>query len=629
MLQAIRSRAGSTIVKGLFVLLILSFGAWGVITRSPFGEHPGSDAVIATVGDQTIRVQDLQALLEPTLRRLRAQLGMPIDKQQIKQFGLVDTLLGQLVDRSLLDQEAARLQLEVADEVVRSAITTNPAFRGPDGRFDRNRFREVLAANNLGEDQFVDRLRHDIPRTDILHAVTVGIQPPRAVVETLYRYRNEKRVAEIVAVPLSAAGEIGEPSEADLSKFYEDHPDLFRAPEYRGFTLVSLTPADVEPSIDIPETTLRKEFDERKDEFVTPERREVQQILAPNEEKAKEAEAALAAGKEWNEVATTIAGQAADTIDLGLLKRQEMPRVLADVAFSLQLNQASQPIKSPLGWHILRIVKIEPGGTESFAEAKPKLKAALARDQAVRQLDKLANKIDDTLAGGATLAEVAPKFGLKTTQVAIADEAGRDDQGHPISIPADVREVLKTVFQTEKGEVSRVIETNDGAIYAVRVDKVTPPHVRPLADVKQKAIAVWQGDRRRELVAAKAKEIAEAIKPDMPLARIAADKGLKVETSPPLARRGEGNPPTVSPALVSKLFAGKLGAAVTAEDAKGAYVAVIKEIKVPDAPTDVEAAPIASDLTNHLKLDVATEFTEALRARYPVKLERDVIERAY
>ncbi len=90
--------------------------------------------------------------------------------------------------------------------------------------------------------------------------------------------------------------------------------------------MASLSPSDIAQDIEIPEAKLKEEYDQRQDEFQLPEQREVQQILAPSEEKAKEAEAALAAGKDWNEVATTIAGQDPDTIDLGLMKREEMPQ---------------------------------------------------------------------------------------------------------------------------------------------------------------------------------------------------------------------------------------------------------------------------------------------------------------
>src|SRR4029078_181239 len=91
---------------------------------------------------------------------------------------------------------------------------------------------------------------------------------------------------------------------------------------------------------------------------------------SPSEEKAKEAEAALAAGKDWKEVATTIAGQDPETIDLGLLNRKEIPHELGDVAFELPLDKASDPIKTPLGWHILRVVKIEPADTQTVDHAK-------------------------------------------------------------------------------------------------------------------------------------------------------------------------------------------------------------------------------------------------------------------
>src|SRR5439155_6153074 len=183
---------------------------------------------------------------------------------------------------------------------------------------------------------------------------------PQPVVDLLYRYRNEERTADIVALPTAGVSDVGQPSEDELKAFYDKHPDLFRAPEYRGFAIVSLDPSDVAKDIEIPEAKLKEEYDQRQDELQIPERRDVEQILAPSEEEAKEAEAALAAGKDWREVATTIAGQDADTIDLGLLRRDEMPSALGEAAFELPLNKPSEPLKTPLGWHMLWVVKVDP-----------------------------------------------------------------------------------------------------------------------------------------------------------------------------------------------------------------------------------------------------------------------------
>ena len=105
--------------------------------------------------------------------------------------------------------------------------------------------------------------------------------------------------------------------------------------------MVSLDPSDIAKDIEIPEAKLKEEYDQRQDELQIPERRDVEQILAPTEEKAKEAEAALAAGKDWREVATRIAGQDPNTIDLGLMRREEMPSALAEAAFELPVNKPS------------------------------------------------------------------------------------------------------------------------------------------------------------------------------------------------------------------------------------------------------------------------------------------------
>src|SRR5215472_11790735 len=282
MLQAIRSRAGSYVVKGLFALLILTFGIWGI---GDIFRTRGTDTVIATVGDHSIRAEELQTALRRALEQLSARFGSAIDMQQAKQLGLVDQTLAQLIDRSLIDQEVARLQLDISDDQIRNVITANPSFRGSDGRFDRALFGAVLAANNLTEDQYVALLRHDIPRNDLLHAVTAGAVTPQPVVDLLYAYRNEKRTADIVSLPVSGVPDVGQPSEDELKAFYEAHSDVFRAPEYRDFTLVSLDPSDIAKDIEVPEAKLKEEYDQRQDELQIPERRDVEQILAPNEEK--------------------------------------------------------------------------------------------------------------------------------------------------------------------------------------------------------------------------------------------------------------------------------------------------------------------------------------------------------
>jgi len=625
MLQAIRSKAGSFIVKLLFGLLILTFGIWGIgdifRTRS-------SDTAIATVGAHVIRADELQTALRRALEQLSARFGSSIDLQQAKQLGLVDETLNQLIDRSLVDQEVARLQLDVSDDLIRNVITGNPSFKGSDGKFDRGLFNALLAANHLTEDQYVALLRHDIPRNDLVHAVTAGAVAPQSMVDLLYQYRNEKRIADIVSLPDASAGDVVQPSETDLRSFYEAHQDLFRAPEYRGFTLASLSPSDLAKDIEIPEAKLKEEYDQRQDELQIPERRQIEQILAPSEEKAKDAEAALAAGKDWRVVATTIAGQNPDTIDLGLLKREEMPSALADVAFELPLDRPSEPIKTPLGWHILRVVKIEPPVIQTFEQAKEKLEADLARQEAADRIYKVANQVDDALAGGAAMDDAAAKFGLKTTVVAAVDVGGHDPQDKPVTLPVAPNDVLKLAFATNEGQTSRVTETSDGGIFVLHIDKVIPFAVKPLQEVEEKAVAAWQAEKRRETVAKQADELAAAVKPGEKLATIAAEKGLKATTSPPFTRHPGQNSQVPTP-LMDKLFAAKPGAIVTASDATGSYVAQLDEVQRPESPSQSASADLSRELDAGQRADLGEEFTQALRTRFRVEIHHQVLDKLF
>jgi peptidyl-prolyl cis-trans isomerase D len=625
MLQAIRSKAGSFVVKLLFGLLILTFGIWGIgdIFRSR-----SSDTTVATVGNQSIRADELQTALRRALEQLSARFGSAIDLQQAKQLGLVDETLNQLIDRSLVDQEVARLQLDVSDDLIRNVITGNSSFKGSDGRFDRNTFNAVLAANRLTEDQYVALLRHDIPRNDLLHAVTAGAVAPQPKVDLLYQYQNEKRTADIVSLPIAGAGDVGQPNEAELKSFYEAHPDLFRAPEYRGFTLASLKPDDLAKDIEIPEAKLKEEYDQRRDELQIPERREVEQILAPSEEKVKEAATALANGTDWREVATKIVGQNADTIDLGLMKREEMPAALGDVAFELPLNKPSEPVKTSLGWHILQVVKIEPSVAQSFEQAKDKLEADLAHQEAIDRIYKVANQVDDALAGGATIDDAAAKFGLKVTTVAAADVGGHDPEDKPVALPVSPSDVLKLVLATNEGQTSRVTETPDGGIFVLRTDKITPSTVKPLDDVKEKAVAAWQADKRRETVAKQAQELAATVKPDGKLAAIAAEKGMKATTSAPFTRHPGQNSP-VPPVLVDKLFAAKPGEVITASDAAGSYVAQLDEVQRPENPPQSATASLSHELDSGQQADLAEEFTQTLRSRFPVEINHEVLDKLF
>jgi peptidyl-prolyl cis-trans isomerase D len=624
MLQAIRSKAGSLIVKILFALLIVSFGVWGI--GDIFRERSAAETTVASVGDMKIQADELQLAVRREMDRMNRMLGGNFTAEQAKQIGLIDTVLDRIVAADLLDLEERRLNLLVDDRVVRDNIMANPAFHNSTGAFDRNLFTNILASNQLTEDRYVSLLRRDIARSNLTSAIAGGAVAPVTLVETLFRARNEKRIGDTALLANAKVTGIAEPTDAELQDFHAKHEDLFRAPEYRGFTALIMKPEDITDHIEVPENKIRDEYQSRLDEFQTPDRRQLQQILVADEAKAKEIEAALAEGKDFATVAKEIANQGSDTVDLGWVKRDELPPELADATFALKEGEVGKPTQSPLGWHIIEVTGVENGSTKPFEEVRDQLRKDVAREMAADELYKRSNEIEDALAGGATLDQIAEKFSLKPTKIATVDLDGKDPAGAPVALP-NSDEILRIAFNTDQGQTTRMNETKDNGYFILRVDTVQPSMIKPLAEVKDRAKELFLADKQSAAAETEAKAVSAAVTPDKNLATIAAEKQLTVVTTPAVTRRGNAQA-NLPASVVTKMFDLKPGETAVTNGPEGWYVVQLKSIEAADPATDeATVKQVTEQLTDGMRGDILSQFEKALRNRYPVTIRQQEIDR--
>jgi peptidyl-prolyl cis-trans isomerase D len=629
MLQAIRSKATSFVIKLLFGLLIVSFGVWGV---GDMFRNGGTDTSVATVGGRKISAEQLNQAVRADMERIRGMFGGAVGLDQAKQFGIVDTALQRLVGNDLVTLEVDRLHLAVGDEAVRNAILGNPAFRNEAGSFDRDVYSRVLAANHLSGPQFETMLRGDIARSHLAEALTDGVTPPPTLVDALYRARAEKRLADMVVLPASAAGEVRAPTEEELTAYHDAHSDRFRTPELRSFTVALLRLDDVAAGIKVPDDKLRAEYDARADEFHTPEQRHLEQILVPDEAKAKEVAAALAAGKNFAAAGKEFANADPSTLDLGWVRKDELQKDglasgLADAAFSLKEGETSQPLQSAFGWHVFRVAGIKPEETQPFDAVKDKLTQEVARDMAGDQIAKTANQVEDAIAGGASLTDLAQKFSMKTAALADVDMNGHDAQGQAVELPKPGPTILRTAFGTDRGQMSQLTEMGDDGYYLVQVEKVVPTTIKPLAEVREQAVQLWQAEQRSAALAKLAGEIADAVNGGKSLKEVAAQRKLEVTATPALLRTGGDS--KVPPALVARIFEAKPGAAVTAPTDDSYAVAQLQAVQPADPAADKDAvAQLSQQLGTAMKSDMMQEFDKALRQHFPVEVNQANLDRA-
>lgn len=624
MLQAMRNTAAGIVFKILFAILILSFAVWGI---GDYAFLRQGDPTAVKVGDVTITSSALSQEYRTEMERLRRAFGQ-LDPEMARQLGLIDQVVQRLVTRTVLDQAAAELGVRVGDDVARNRILAEADFRTPGGEFDRARFQQFLFQSGMSEAGFVALFKQEMARSLITDAVAAGARPPDVLVERLYRYRNEKRGGEMVFVPAASFAEVAAPDDAQLQSIYDDNRERFTAPEYRSLTVVRIGPEEVAAQVEISESQIEEEFRTRLAELRTPERREVEQLLFAEEALAKAAQTKIAGGASFSEVGTE-ANQPAEQQKLGLIAREDLVPELADAVFSLPVDQVSAPVKSPFGWHVFKVTKIEPGYEPKLAEVKDRLARDLRTRLAADAAYDHATKVEDALAGGATIEDAAAKAGLSPVKVAAVDLRGQAPDGSPVPVLAGARDAIAAAFETASGRETQLIEGREGVWFVIRVDNITPSAVKPLAEVREEAVRLWQQEKREEAARERAEKILSDVTSGKALEAAAAPFDLKVAPVAPTPRAAGFDPrAAVPPEVTSQLFSLKPDEAAVVVGRDGVYVVRLTQIVAADPAADAAGmTQLREQLQQQLSGDLIASYADALRRRFGVRIEQDVVER--
>ena len=623
MLQAIRSKAETYVIKVLFALLTASFALWGI---GDIFRNWGTDTSVAKVGSVDIGVDQVGKEARAEMDQLRQVLPNGIDADQAKQLGILNSAVERIIGGTLLDLETGRLKLLVSNDAVRQAIANDPNFKGQQGSFDHNRYVQLLAANQLNESTYESSVRTQMIRNQLTDAVSDGMSPPTAMVDALYRSRAERRIADVVTLTPAAVAAPPTPTDEQISAYYDAHKDNFRSPEERAITVATLKLDDIASTIAVPADKLKAEYAARQNDYQTPEQRNIEQMLLPDEATAKNAKTQLDGGKNFADVAKALANADASSTDLGWVKKDDLPDQLADVAFSLPKGKASDPVQTSFGWHILMVGDIKPATTQSFDSVKDALTKDIQRDAAGDQIAKTANDIDDATAGGASFEQVVQKFGLKTQKLAAIDAQGRGPDGKPIDLPQPSEGVLQRAFTAGQGDTTPLSELGEDGYFLVHIDKVTPAEVRPLTDARKDVIAAWQAEQRKSALDKLAESMLGDVNGGKSLKDVAAAHKLTMTTTQPLSRTSDA--PTAPASLIAAVFSAKPNAAVSAAAGDNVLVAQLKTIEPADPAQDQAGVKRLTDqLAASMKSDMLNAYTQTLRATFPVVINQTNLDR--
>ncbi|WP_158742519.1 peptidylprolyl isomerase [Acidisphaera sp. L21] len=626
MLGSFRRFAATWPAKIFFILLVASFGLWGVadVVRNFFSDG-GDPNSVASVGGQRIDPAELQRAARRVLaQHMQQERVTTPPTPEMRRFS-AEEALQQLVVQASLASEAKRLNLQVPDDALRQVIFQDPAFQGVGGQFDHNAFLNIMRSINDTEAHYLALTRTKLGNVQVIDAVRAGGYAPDIATKLIFGYEGETRTADLVNLPFAGAVEPPAPTPDQIERQYDDNAEDYRTPEFRRVRVLILSPDSVSRDIDVSDADAKAYFDSHKSSFVKVETRTAQVIVAPTEAAGKALATAWIAGADWTDMQAKAAAANASAVQLDDSTKDAFPSpALADPVFAAGANAVTGPVQAEGGWPVFKVIKLQAGGEETYDSVAAQVKAKVALDKAGEEIDDRTNQLQDLLAANTDWDKLPAGLGVAALAGTL-DAKGTTPDGTPAPLPDNpaLRQAIITrAFALSPGDAPTLDSGPDNTSFTIRVEAIQAPELPPLEKVTDRVKEDWLRAARRHEQEVIATQLLTTVNGGGKLADAAATAKVAITHSPPIRR------PAFQPgARPDPFFTTDLGHATMAETTTGFIVAVPTSINKPDPVKDVAGLnAVAKAGGVSMSNDLEATFLAALRDRDRVTINRPLFE---
>lgn len=628
MISAFRRSLDHWVVRGFFLLMVVAFVIWGVgdVLRQIFFNSP---TWVAKVDGQTIEGQQFQAEFQRAMSQAARNLPQGQEPTAKLRGQVGEIVLQRMITEAALRHDLRRLRVVTPDAAVRSVVFAMPQFHDSSGKFSSQVMASLLANNGLSQDQFLENVRQQLTQQQLLQAVAAGAWPSKTESKTLFEAEYEKRSATTAEFPIESTPAPAPPSEAELKRWYANHPWDYRAPEYRKIQAVLLSPETLASQIQITDADLHAAYEQSKAAYVTPAKRTAEVITAPDEAKAKALAGQWSGSADWKTMQAAAGKAGGSAVELNDATERMFPDpALAKAVFAASPNAVTGPVKGALAWYVLKVTQATAGSSKSFDDVKQQLRDRILAAKATDLMYERANKLDDLLGNGTPMDKLPGNLGVAGVTGTL-DANGNNLQGSPAPIPGPpaLREaVIQAAFKVHPGDLPQMVEvhtpsTGGIAYYAINVEQIIPAKQKPFDTVKQQVVGDWTDHQREHAAEVAATKMLTALNGGQSFADAATVAGVKVQTTPLVTRSetAQGMPPE----LQKVLFGLKKGEPAMVETPNSFVVAEPAQIIDPaleSDPTDYDR--LETLLEQSMQRDLAGIYTETLRMRANPQVNR-------
>ncbi|MCU4159347.1 SurA N-terminal domain-containing protein [Acidiphilium sp. AL] len=623
MLSSIRKLLDNWLVRAFFIVLVLVFIFWGV---SNVVTMIGSNSAVATVAGHPIEASVISRDYQRQVTAYAERHGGHEPSQGIRRL-FAGSALGQAIDRATMALEARRLGVTAPPSALRQQIFAMTVFDGPNGKFDKATFNQVLAAHGLTPGLFMADIARSLNASQIVQAITAGVVAPKPMVRQVFDYVGQERTIQYVQLPFAAATTPSQPADSVLRRYWRNHPGRFSTPAMRTIRAVILSPALIAADQPVTKAEIAAEYASEKFKFSTTATRTVEIITAEDATSAASLAGQWKKGADWTTMKQAAAAATATAVTFKDAQPDQFPSGrLAKAVFAAKQGEVAAPVTGALGTYVFKVVKANPGGAAPLSQVAPRIKAQLQLRRARHVVNASVTKLQDALAGDTPLNKLPGDLHLVAVEGTL-DAQGMAETGKPAPIPGPAalrKAIIAAAFTAPQGAQPQAKTGPGDSYYAVSVEKIIPPALKPFDTIKSEILADWTGAqvKRQEEVAAA--QLLAAVKGGKSFDAAANAAGQPVTTSTPMTRT---KPAAGVPAkLLPIIFTLKPGEPTMVETAREFIVGTVTAITEPKPGGDpaIESR-IQAALDQAMQTNVLQSYATALRSRYHVGINAKML----
>lgn len=542
MLQQLRDQTQSTGFKILVVAIIVVLTLFGFGATNIF---MGSVPNIATVGDFDITESVLSVETERERRRLLSQMGPEFDPADIDRIQLQNYALEQLVNRQVLYQAAAQLDIGFSDADVNQRLVESPAYQ-IDGQFSEAVYRQQLQLMGFAPLQFIQEVRQGLGSELLRASIAETSFTQDWEVAQAAALLNQRRDIAYLDLTLQDYLENIDIADEDVALRYEEDQRSYITDARADVEWLELSLEGLRSSVEVDDSddALRAIYEDDISAMDRQRQRNSAHILVVVDEetdesaalaKIQEAANRLEAGEDFSALAKELSedpGSSDSGGSLGMMSKGSFDPVFEDALWALENpGDVSEPVRSEFGYHLIRLNEIGVADVPTFAEEKNNILDRLRAEAAGEAFDAAVEELEQrAFEERYELTETASAMGLSLQRAeGITESVASDGQQWALAGNSDV---IDSLFSTEglEGENSAVIVMNDGRAVVVRVAQYHAPEQLTLADVRQTILdELKQETARSEIEADKANALAQ-LEEGVSVSEVANDLGKRWAT---------------------------------------------------------------------------------------------------